>query len=111
MKKSELMPKNLRWIVVDEVEYFGEIEKKQDGTTVVHGVEGHGASAIREWFTAGNADELETIELVGQYSAQIKSLNEKEMQLWNKHYAQLEYVKSRALALWENKVFEDMSER
>lgn len=104
MKRNDL--DDLRWITVKNQVYLG-ILKKGDKKTEILGIEVDEATkaAVREWFIQENIDELILVRLAGQYSYQVKKLDAHETRVWNECFAHMEYIKGRALAMWENNLF------
>lgn len=105
----------LRWITVNgKTRYFGKLVRNQaakakESISIV-GIEvtpDKEKYAIHNWFKKVNLKEEDIIQLEGDYSLQVKTLSEKEKSKCEYWATQMQYIRSKAIQMLENKYFDE----
>ncbi len=100
----------LRWIIVNgKTRYFGKIVRDKESVSIV-GIEVTPDKlkyTIPNWFKRANLEKEDIVQLEGDYSIQTKTLTEHEKRKAQYYAQQMQYIRSKAIRMLENKYFDE----
>lgn len=109
-----LVAEDLKVITVDNKTYIGILSESDDGNSIEHAIEVDVDNdvevwqCIRPWFTHYNRNNLVTLTLPEAQGYSHTDFTEQEKKILVRAEADMKEAKLRGMALWENKVFNEM---